>query len=56
MYLTLLRKKINYPFSLFFFPFVSSFNVRFDWLSPMLLANQPPPAMEEGINARWLLI
>jgi len=21
-----------------------------------LLANQPPPAVEEGINARWLLI
>lgn len=34
----------------------SSFNARFDWFSRRLVANQLRPGMEEGINARWLLI
>lgn len=50
------NRNLNCPVSILFFPFVSTFNVRFDWLAQMLVANQPPPAMEEGINSRWLLI
>lgn len=53
MCLTRLRKRC---YLLIFFLFVSSLNTLPDWLSQMRVANQPPPAMEEGINARWLLI
>lgn len=50
---TISEKNVMFDFP---FRFFSPFNVHFDWLSPVTLANQPLPAMEEGINARWLLI